>query len=66
MNNHERANESEELYSYIIELKTIRRKKKGPKAQFGYRYLLLKAFMKPKFALPFLLDAHSFWTGSSV
>lgn len=34
--------------------------KKGLSAQFDYKYLLLKVFMKPKSAVPFLLDAHSF------
>ncbi len=38
----------------------------GLTARFDYRYLLLKAFMKPKSAVPFLFDAHSFWIGSSV
>ena len=39
---------------------------KGLTALFDYRYLLLNDFMKPKSAAPFLFDAHSFWTGSSV
>lgn len=38
----------------------------GLTARFGYRYLLLKDFMKPKSAVPFLLDAHSPCIGSPV
>ncbi len=40
--------------------------KMGLTARFGYRYLPLKALMKPKSAGPFILDAHSFRIGSSV
>ena len=39
---------------------------KGLSALFDYRHLLLKVFMKPKSAAPFLFDAHSIRTGSSV
>lgn len=38
----------------------------GLTARFDYRYLLLKDLMNPKSAGPFILDAHSLCTGSSV
>ena len=40
--------------------------KEGLTARFDYRYLLLNDLMNPKSAGPFILDAHSFWIGSSV
>ena len=55
------------MYRYSSHPLNLRMKmSKGLTARFDYRYLLLKDFMKPKSASPFLLDAHSSCNGSPV